>query len=70
MQTHHVDSDHSPSYSFMEVLEMVDIIQNWPDMTVLMDVLEMDQDGYSSSQQNSIGDKLQERYLELIYGTT
>ena len=48
---------------------MVDIIQNWPDMTVLIDVIEMDQAGYSLPQQSSIGMKLKERYVELIYGT-
>lgn len=68
MQKHQVDHDHSPAYSFMEILEMADVIQNWPDMSVLIDVIEMDQAGYNTAQQSSIGLKLQERYIELIYG--
>ena len=69
MQKQQIKDNHSPSYSFMEVLELIDYISNWPDMTVLMDVIEMDQDGYTKPQQGSIGKKLKERYFELIYGT-
>ena len=68
MQNHQVDQDRSPAYSFMEMLEMIDQMENWPDMTVVIDVIEMDQAGYTLAQQSSIGLKLKERYLELIYG--
>ncbi len=53
----------------MEALEMIDFMKSWDDLTVLMDVIELDQDGYTKAQQSSIGAKLKERYLELIYGT-
>lgn len=59
-----------PSYKFMEVLEMIDRIYEWDHLTVLMDVLEMDQERYTTAQQKSIGTKLKERFIVIQYGRT
>jgi hypothetical protein len=59
-----------PSYKFMEVLEMIDFIQEWEHLTVLMDVLEYDQKAYTNAQQASIGTKLKEKFIILQYGRT
>lgn len=57
-----------PAYKFMEVLEMIDRIQDWDTLTVLMDVLEFDQKEYTDAQQSSIGTKLKEKFIEIQYG--
>jgi len=57
-----------PSYKFMELLEIIDRIQEWYDLQILMDVIHIDQYCYTGAQKAAIGTKLKERFITIQHG--
>lgn len=57
-----------PAYPFIKALEQIDLIDEAEDLYLLIDVLKIDEHLYTTAQIRSIGTKLNEKYITLVYG--